>query len=767
MFKKSIALLLIILAIYWSFSALMPQDFSKIDTDKTSFSTERALIPLKEISKQPHYVGSIEHDRVKDYIIKELEHFGLETQVQEGYSYNEKWGSITKSKNILARIKGRNNTRALMLLSHYDSNPHSSFGASDDGSGVVTIIEGVRAFLNSKKTPKNDIIIFISDAEELGLNGAKLFVDQHTWVKDVGLILNFEARGSGGPSYMLIETNGGNQNMIDGFKKANPEFPVANSLAYSIYKMLPNDTDLTPFRENGNIEGFNFAFIDDHFDYHTALDNYERLDRNTLEHQGSYLMPLLNYFSNVDLNNIKSNVDDVYFNVPVVKTISYPFSWIFPMLIFTFLLFVCLVFYGLHKKTFNKKEIFIGFIPLLLSLTINFLIGYFGWTILKRFYPQYNEILHGFTYNGHAYIWAFSILAIAICFYIYHKFYKPKNSGSLLIAPLFLWLIICTLIAFKLKGASFFIIPLIFGLISLFVIIKLKEPDLYLLVFLTGPALFILSPFVKMFPVGLGLKMIIASTVLITLSFILLISVFGSYSKKKQLSYVLGLIALGFFISAHINSGFNEEHPKPNSLVYLLDADTNTAIWATYDNILDDWTKTYITEQPDSATDENKEIFESKYKNGFTFKKQTDIKPLMLPYLEIQKDSVVGENRHITIILSPQRAVNRIEFFSDTTTIFNTFSINEFNLNNGLDKTSVFQNRKSNNLFYFYVTDEDSLKLEFSVPKNQKTVLKMYESSFDLMENPLFDMSKRSSAMIPKPFVLNDAVIIKKTISIE
>ncbi|HKK12557.1 MAG TPA: M20/M25/M40 family metallo-hydrolase, partial [Flavobacteriaceae bacterium] len=275
MFKKTIALLLIIMGIYWSFSALMPQSFSKIDTNTNSFSTERALVPLKEISKHPHYVGSPNHEHVRDFIINELEHLGLDPKVDEGYSYNKKWGSITKSKNILARIKGSDNTKALMLLSHYDSNPHSSLGASDDGSGVVTILEGLRAFLSTGKTPKNDIVILFSDAEELGLNGAILFVNKHPWAKDVGLILNFEARGSGGPSYMLIETNGGNHKMIDGFNKANPEFPVANSLAYSIYKMLPNDTDLTPMREKGDIEGFNFAFIDDHFDYHDALDNYD------------------------------------------------------------------------------------------------------------------------------------------------------------------------------------------------------------------------------------------------------------------------------------------------------------------------------------------------------------------------------------------------------------------------------------------------------------------------------------------------------------
>ena len=190
------------------------------------------------------------------------------------------------------------------------------------------------------------------------MNGADLFVNSHPWAKEVGLVLNFEARGSGGPSYVLIETNRGNGNLIKEFTKANPEYPVANSLVYSIYKMLPNDTDLTVFREDGDIEGFNFAFIDDHYDYHTAKDTYERLDKNTLAHQGSYLMPLLDHFSTSDLGNLKTLNDSIYFNMPFFKLVSYPFEWIWPMFGLAVLFFIMLLVYGFRKKVLDFKEIF-------------------------------------------------------------------------------------------------------------------------------------------------------------------------------------------------------------------------------------------------------------------------------------------------------------------------------------------------------------------------------------------------------------------------
>ena len=84
-------------------------------------------------------------------------------------------------------------------------------------AGVATILEGLRAYNASGKKPLNDIIVVFTDAEEIGLVGASLFVDKHPWAKNVGLVLNFEARGSGGPSNMIVETNGGNTNLIKAF----------------------------------------------------------------------------------------------------------------------------------------------------------------------------------------------------------------------------------------------------------------------------------------------------------------------------------------------------------------------------------------------------------------------------------------------------------------------------------------------------------------------------------------------------------------------
>jgi hypothetical protein len=71
----------------------------------------------------------------------------------------------------------------------------------------------------------------------MGLNGAALFVTTAPMGKEIGLVLNFEARGSSGPSYMLMETN--KNSTCKRVCCCKTTFPVSNSLMYSIYKMLP------------------------------------------------------------------------------------------------------------------------------------------------------------------------------------------------------------------------------------------------------------------------------------------------------------------------------------------------------------------------------------------------------------------------------------------------------------------------------------------------------------------------------------------------
>lgn len=761
-----LSFLLIIAVCWFSFYGTVPSVSDEEMVPATEFSVLRASIPLEEITKAPHYLGSDAHEEVRHFLIGELRKLGLEPHIQEGFSYNNKAKTLNKPINIAARLPGSEKGKALLLLSHYDSAAIHSPGASDDGVGIASILESFRAYLASGTPPKNDIIILFTDAEEIGLDGAKLFMDEHPWASEVGLVLNLEARGTSGPSNMILETNTGNSELIKAFSKANTPYPIASSMMYSVYKMLPNDTDSTVFREEGDIDSFFFAFIDNHFNYHTSNDSLENLDWKSFQHQGSYLLPLIHHFANADLNALKSDTDHVYFNFPIIKMISYPFNWILPMLLLGCIGFVGLLVYGFRKHILQTKTVLFGFIPFLLSLILSGLIGFFGWRLIQRIYPHYEEIQQGFTYNGHAYIALFVSLSLAICFGFYHRYTKEENHASLMVAPLFFWLLLNGIIIFTLKGAAYFIIPVFFALIAFYLMLHKQKPNLVLVSILSFPSLFIFAPLIQYFPVGLGLNMLVMSSLFTVLLFGLVLPVFIYYRRKNLFAIGFVLVSLLFLVQTHRTSSFTSERQKPNSLLYYVDAEKEDFYWLTYDKILDDWTKAVLGENPKETTTISAIQAYSKFGRDYTYAAKAERKDISKLEVRLLSDTLIADQREVAFTIYPKRRIHRIELFSEENADFTklTFNGKEVDLSQSSDS---YRGTKNTALVNYHLSKGDSLHVTYSIPKSKKVNFQAMSYSYDLLEHPEFEIAARPDYTMPKPFIITDAIVVKQVFDIE
>jgi hypothetical protein len=306
------------------------------------FSAARALDQIRAIAQKPHPIGSDEHQRVRDYLVAELTKLGAAPALEAGFA------SITLGRfhgegnveNIVARLPGSASTRPVMLAAHYDSVTRGP-GASDDGNGVAVLLETLRA-LRAGPPLRNDVIFLITDGEEKGLLGAQVFMRNHRWqgepavnqpavpqpaVNQPGVTLNFEARGTAGNAFMF-ETSAGNEWLIRDLQSTVPQAD-ATSLAYEIYRRMPNDTDLTVFKRGG-LAGMNFAYIERPEFYHTAQDDVAHLDPRSLQEQGRYALSLVRRFGNEDLSR-KHSGDAVYFPTPFTSLIVYPASWVKPI----------------------------------------------------------------------------------------------------------------------------------------------------------------------------------------------------------------------------------------------------------------------------------------------------------------------------------------------------------------------------------------------------------------------------------------------------
>lgn len=761
-----VVLALLALAVGLSFWALRPAADTSDKKTLEEFSSQRAFQHVKRIGQKPHFVGSPEHSKVRNYIVDQLQELDLEVHTQRDYALNA-YRILSMPENIITKLEGSDPqpNSDLLVLSHYDSDPHSSFGASDDGSAVAAVLESVRAFKAKHTGHKNNIILVFTDAEEIGLLGAELFANHHPWMQNIGLVLNFEARGTSGPSNTILETNHGNANLVNAFAKARPQYPMASSLMYEVYKTMPNDTDATVFREEKDLPSFFFAFIDGHYNYHSATDTPGNLDKRSLAHQGSYLMALLPYLGDHDLSGLQTGDEQVYFNVPLLNVVHYSYYWIFPLLILAWIFFVILYRYGLQKEQINLRRFFRGLLPFIGGLVLCAAIGFFGWQAVVYFYPQYREIQQGFPYNGHLYVGAFVFFGLAVLFGIYHRMYRKANAAGNLTAVIFIWLVINTALAFMFKGASFFIIPVICAEIGLGLMLKYENPNLFLRLLCGLPAVFILVPLIEFIPVALGLKVIFASLALLTLVFGVLLPIWSYYSWKNWLAFLALIVGVVFLGKAHATSDFSKNRPKPNSLVYRLNVDEQKAMWNTYDHILDSWTKHYISGEHQSG---GQTTMDSKYGGQFTYSEPAEAREIPAAGISTEKDTVASVITY-SITIEPQRSLNRISLFSQNAVKFRNFKANGLSaedVGSLSTKSRQYESEKPTRLLTYYVVESTPLEIEFKLLKDEHPTLEVYESSYDLLENPWLDVPARDSTMMPRPFVLNDAIITKQRINL-
>ncbi len=759
-FRLVLAVLFILSTVYFAFESLIPNVPNQTALENSDFSVYRAQNQLETLTTLPHYTGSDEIEKVRALLVEELLELGFTVQIQDEIGQNRQGRSATRAQNIIAELKGEGNGDAILMMTHYDSAVHSSYGASDAGSGVVTILESVRAFLASEPTFQNDLIILFTDAEEIGLLGAEAFVEYYEDLDKIKLALNFEARGSGGRSYMFMETNGKNRKLLDHFTNAQVQKPVANSLMYSIYKMLPNDTDLTVIREKGNIPGFNFAFIGDHFDYHTSQDLVSRLDIETLQHQGDYLFNSLVYFANADLSDFESESDDIYINIPFLKLLTYPFSWSIPLVVIAYFIFLVLLFIGLGQGKLTISGIMKGFSPLLLSVVLSLAFCLVGWRLLLNIFPQYQDILHGFTYNGYDYIAGFMAVSASICLGVYQFYIKKENDANIVVAPIFFWIFINIGFVIFLRGANFLIVPVFFGLWSLQrMLFKTKDnlANFFYLAFLTIPLILIVSPLVRMFPVGLGLKMMGVSAVIVVISIGIAIPFFIKISQRKWISRLLFVLGVFFFGKAILNSEYNSDQKKPNSLNYVLDLNQDKAYWETYDRELDTYVAQAMGENPSKGTYLGT-TGSGKYKTEITFHQSAERFDIPFSKTLYSTDSL-GNNM---LSLHPNRLLTGYKISANESTNLGFLEINgrEIELEGGgkkLVKGSVLTNYQLGN-------SQDSLVVVFKTKNGLKPKLQILEFSNDLQDNPWIKLKERDSISMPTPFVLNDAILVKKNI---
>jgi hypothetical protein len=561
-----LALMLVVIVARWRPPAAKPKS-----APVSEFSGARALAIVQEIEGDgtPHPIGSDANIRVRERILAHLRWLGYAPEVQVGFACDTS-GACATTRNVVARLPGREPGKGVLLAAHYDSVPAGP-GASDDMSGVATLLEAARV-LKVSEQPRHSVIFLIDDGEEAGLLGARAFVAQSPTLKEVGAVVNFEARGTEGPGFMF-ETSGADGALVGAWGHNAPR-PFTSSLSSTVYQYMPNDTDLTVFKNHG-IPGLNFAFIGGPLRYHTPRDDVAHASADSLQHQGDNAVAAARGLSALDLDHPHGG-RAVYFDLFRRFVIRWP-AGASPILA---LLAFGLTLVALPAVRRGGGGLLAGLLAPLATLVAGVAAGFILRAVLRGAFPA------PWIARPQAATVAFWLAALALALGALTLVARvgPRFAG-VWTGVWLLWSLFGLALGIALPGVSFLFIgpALVAGVCA---VLGLPGSDsgggLFLAAFLPAAfALLLWSPALLSLYLGLGLMGLLATAVLLSLllSALAPLAATSALGVRRWLPVLAALGALVAVVVALRTPPFSADAPRSGNLQLHQDADRGEARW--------------------------------------------------------------------------------------------------------------------------------------------------------------------------------------------
>lgn len=701
-------LLLLIGFSVWTILAMQPPAPLPATAPETDFSATRAFAHVREIGREPHAMGTQAHASVRSYLLDQLRALNLETVVQETTVSHRRGGSVGYVFNLIGRLRGQKTDKAgpreagprkaVLMLAHYDSQPNAR-GAADDGSSVAAILETARA-LQKGPALQNDVIFLLTDGEEYGLYGAQAFV-RHPWAKEVGFVMNLEARGIRGPS-MTFEISSENGWAVNALAQA--PYPLASSLMYEVYRILPNSTDFTVFRDAG-YSGLNSAYIDGFVHYHKLTDSPQNLDRGTLQHHGSNLVALTRYVGNQSLDQTKAP-DKVFFNTVGFHFVQYPLwlNWVFVGLLTLVLVLTAVV--GSRRKVLTIGQSLGGaglFLLMLLLITgllwpvtvavRHLMPSAFHLRVAEGSPLSFSYYINGI-YGSDRFLIAYTLLTVGLFGLLVRLALRWIRAFALIMGVYLLLYLLVMVQAFHLPATTFqFLFPLLFSATGTLVIMQWNlhqrkstaARDLVTLI--TALPTMLLIPLVRLLFVTFDLQLpIIGAMLLFAIALGLLLPVGLGIEQALRwrngptvalTTLFAGLLTTAWAIRAEAPSAAQPIHSQVS---YYLNADTGKAYWASITHITDHWNRQFFnkpTIRPFTEfypAGQGQRLLNQRQR----LINEAAVLPLLAPTAEILSDSLSTNSRILRLKLRSARAAAGFEIglMMNDTADFQALAIN-------------------------------------------------------------------------------------------
>jgi Zn-dependent M28 family amino/carboxypeptidase len=276
---------------------------------ENKFDEDKLLERLETLSSdkfEGRRTGEKGSDSARSYIIQQFKSLnvkGLNGNFEHPFSFDTRIGKFN-ANNILVEIKGTEYPEKYVVISaHHDhlgiSGNKIYNGADDDASGVSALFSFAE-FL-TKNPPKHSVILAAFDAEELGLRGAKHFVESFDNSKII-LNINMDMISRSAKDELFVvgaRYNKSLQKVISDFKN-----PTSSKLLEG-HDGTDGKEDWTMSSDHGPFHKVKIPFLyfgnEDHAAYHKATDVYEDI---TPEFFKNSVKIILSIFEVIDSSSI-------------------------------------------------------------------------------------------------------------------------------------------------------------------------------------------------------------------------------------------------------------------------------------------------------------------------------------------------------------------------------------------------------------------------------------------------------------------------------
>ncbi|MBV1850748.1 M28 family peptidase [Catellatospora tritici] len=566
------------------------------------FSATRAMEHVRAIAAQPHPSGTAAHARVLGYLAQQLGGLGWTLDPIVGTAANPRLGTpvpIGRVTTLVARRPGTAGTGTVYLTAHFDS-VRTGPGANDDAAGVAALLEAARA-LSQGPGARNDLALVLTDGEEPGLLGARLFLDTRHPDPAGAVVVNLEARGDRGPA-LMFETSAANSSLIGHY--ADTPTPLGFSLSAEVYRRLPNDTDFTEWRDAG-FAGLNVAYLDGSPRYHTPGDSAEHVDGASLQHEGELVLALARSLGDADLAHLDDGAD-TYFWTPL-GLVRYPNGLVLPLAVAALLALAGLVTLARRAGQLSLGRYAVAFGTGLVPVIAAVLLAVALWQLAVALRPEYGAFVLGDTYEPGWYRAALTgaaLLAAAGWWLLMRR----RLGAAALSAGGLTWLGLLGLaLALLAPGASYlFSLPVLVSAVAGGV--ALARPTLvpwWPIAVQVGAlaTLLVTAPVVALLHPALGLALGAAPAALIALLAVPALPLLDLLVPRRAglVAAVAAVTVAALLAAGLVTDPVDADHPRPSHLLYAYDADSGTARWLSPDATPDAWTTGYLTGRVESV----------------------------------------------------------------------------------------------------------------------------------------------------------------------